>query len=411
MFFLAFKHLWARPRQSLLTMMGIALGCAAFVAFAGLMNGFQGFIIDQLVNNDAHIRISARDDKIEEHSLDDAFFPSAAHTFWLAPPSGRRVSSSLEHPEGWFQRLTQDPRVLAYSPQLKAQVLVRRGDVEVAASLVGMKPESQVRVTNIQSYMREGDFAKIGTMGNHIVLGSGLANKLGSRVSENVMLAVGTGAPEPFKVVGIFHLGVEAFDYQLAFAALPDVQRLKGSASSISDIAVRLVNVENARAVAEDWSVAAWDLVRSWDQISANVLSVFKIQDFSRSFMTISILVVAAFGVYNILNILVNQKRRDIAILRSMGFDEGDIMGLFLIQGLTLGFLGGVLGLLLGYLLCLYIATLEVGGGVDKMVISYDYWIYITGFSLSLLASSISSLLPSRAAGKLNPIEVIRSGG
>ncbi len=411
MFFLAFKHLLARPRQSLLTLMGIALGCAAFVAFAGLMNGFQGFIIDQLVNNDAHIRISARDERIEEHSLDDAFFPGAEHVFWLSPPSGRRVSASIENPEGWFRRMSEDPRVLAFSPQLKTQVLLQRGDTSVAVQMIGMKPESQLRVTNIQNYMRDGDFAKIGNMGNHIVLGSGIVNKLGTRVSENIMVSVGSGQPEPFKVVGIFHLGVDAFDDALAFASLSDVQRLKGSASSISDIAVRLVNVENARSVAGDWSVAAWDRVRSWDQISANVLSVFKIQDFSRSFMTISILVVAAFGVYNILNILVNQKRRDIAILRSMGFDEGDIMSLFLTQGLTLGFSGGVVGLFFGYLLCLYLATLEVGGGVEKMVISYDPWIYITGFSLSLLASSISSVLPSRAAGKLNPIEVIRSGG
>jgi len=182
----------------------------------------------------------------------------------------------------------------------------------------------------------------------------------------------------------------------------------------ISTIGVKLIDPSLSAGLTEEWVKLSSDKVESWEQTSAAILSVFKTQDIVRNFMTISILVVAAFGIYNILSILVNQKKKEIAILRAIGFDSKQIIELFMYQGIILGLLGGFFGMLLGYLGCRYIGTIKIAAGRvggDTMIINYDLIIYVKAISLAFFSSLVSSFLPSYAAGKLSPIEIIRSEG
>lgn len=409
MWFLAFRFMTARKKQTILTLSGVLLGTTAFVTFAGIMTGFQGFIIDQLVNNDAHIKISWREEYLTEHMLDEAYFPDASHVFWSSPPSGRKDSVRILDPAGWFARLDHDPRVFAYVPQYKAQALIRVGKALQNISLIGTEVERQIHVTNIERYMTSGRFGEIGAAGNRLIAGDELLKTIGARVGTNVLISAGATAV-PFKVIGAFHSGVKMVDQTTAYAALPDVQRLAGAPSVVTNISVRLTDVELARPLAEDWQRLSVDKVESWDQANASILSVFSLQDFIRSFVTISIMVVAAFGIYNILNILVNQKRKDIGVLRSMGYTRNDIVQLFIIQGMTLGLSGGVLGLVGGFFLCTYIESLNIGGMMDKMHISFSLNVYLSAMLMAMASSVISSLLPARAAGSLKPIDILRSG-
>src|SRR5262245_52490874 len=126
MIFLALRYLSARRKQTLLTLLGIFFGTAAYVAISGLMLGFRGYFIDQLINNDAHVRISAREEFLTDHSLDKEFYGSTQettqHVFWDPPPSGRKDSNIVENPQEWYQRLKTDPRVAAFSPHLTSAV-------------------------------------------------------------------------------------------------------------------------------------------------------------------------------------------------------------------------------------------------------------------------------------------------
>ena len=128
--------------------------------------------------------------------------------------------------------------------------------------------------------------------------------------------------------------------------------------------------------------------------------------------MTISILIVAGFGIYNILSLAVTHKRREIAILRSMGFEPRDISNLFLIQGLILGIIGGAIGLALGLGIAFGISNIEIsadrGLGGNRMMISYDYIIYVKAFMLAFLSAAFAGYFPARTAGRLEPIEIIR---
>jgi lipoprotein-releasing system permease protein len=414
MMFLSLRHLLARNKQSLLILLGITIGTAAYVAISGMMLGFQSFILEQLVNNEAHIRISAREDILTAKELNA--FPSISHVFWSIPPSGRKDSTKIEYPMGWFAKLDQDPDIAAYSPQVVSQVIFSQAKVTRAGRVIGSQFERQMKVTNIEKYMKQGSFKDMGNSGNRLIIGSKLMEQLGTRISETLLISTGNETPQPFKIVAVFETGIKGIDETTAFISLVDAQKLRGRPSEITDIAVKLFQPYKAQEKGDEWKLSTLDKVLPWQESSASILSVFKTQDIVRNSMTIAIIVVAGFGIYNILSILVNQKKRDIAILRSMGFTPLDIVKLFFNQGLILGLVGGVIGLILGNIICHIMAQIEVvpgrmSGPGNKMIISFSTIIYLKAFGIAMLSSVFSSIIPAREAGKMEPMDIIRSGG
>ena len=413
LFFLSVRHLTSRRKQTIFTLLGILVGTAAYCAISGMMLGFQTFIIDQLVNNDAHVRITAGEKFTNEKELQQIFFGEKAAVNWLVPPSGRRDNAFIENAQSWFRRLSSDPEVSAFSPQLQVQVIATRNRISSSSRLIGSDPEKQLQVTNIEKYMLKGHFTDIGNSGNRVVAGEGLMKKLGARVGESISLSGGKGYSSPFKIVGIFRLGIKTLDDTTLFGSLADAQKLNKTPSQISDIAVRLIEVEKAAETALTWRLISDEKVQSWDQANEGIMSVFKTQDIVRYAMIVSILVVAGFGIYNILSMAVNNKKREIAILRSVGFLPKDITWLFLYQGMMLGVIGGLLGVILGYGICKFMATIEVspdrGLGGNTMLIVFFPSIYWKAFFLAFFSSVVASFVPARSAGKMSPIEIIRT--
>ncbi|MBP9163133.1 MAG: ABC transporter permease, partial [Leptospiraceae bacterium] len=164
----------------------------------------------------------------------------------------------------------------------------------------------------------------------------------------------------------------------------------------------------------EDWSQFTRDKVESWDQANESIMSVFNTQNIIRNTITVIIILIIAFGIYNILNMVVNGKKRDIAILRSIGYEEMDIIILFLIQGLILGITGAIAGSVFGFFVAKYVSTIEVFKGknmvtgTNHLMVSYNILIYLKGMGFTIFASLVSSMIPARAAAKISPIEIIR---
>ena len=412
MFFLAIRHLLSRKKQTSLILLGIILGTVAYIAISAMMMGFQSFIVDQLVNNDSHIRINAREELLTDTSLNDAFFNTDTVIKWIKPPSGRKDNPYILSPWAWLDRLEKDENVVAASPQLIIQGIASYGKTTYGVSIVGSEVEKQKAVSTIENFMVSGKFSDIGTSGNRIAVGEGFLKKVGARKGESIFLTVGKGLPQSFRIVSVFDLGVKVLDEGRIFASLSDLQKLNETPSRISDIAIRLKDLTKAGEIASSYNLFGQEKVLSWDQANEGIMSVFKTQDIVRNTMTISILIVAGFGIYNILSLAVTHKRREIAILRSMGFEPRDISNLFLIQGIILGLIGGTVGLIFGILVAYIMSQIEVsasrGLGGNHMIISFDYIIYVKAFVLALLSSSFASFFPARAAGKLEPIEIIR---
>jgi lipoprotein-releasing system permease protein len=235
---LALKYLFSKKRQTFLMLMGIFFGTAAYIAISGMMLGFREYLVDQLVNNSAHVHIQAREEFLTDHSLDKPYFGDIfSYVFWDVPPSGRKDSAMVENPQNWYRRLDVDPRVVAYSPQLTANVILANGKSTASTLMTGCNPMQQVQVTNIGEYVKQGSFADLAAGGNRIIVGSELQKMLGLRMSQNVFVSMGNGESTPFKVVGIFKTGNKMSDVAV-FGAIGDVQRLNRTPNQINEIGV-----------------------------------------------------------------------------------------------------------------------------------------------------------------------------
>ena len=416
MIFLAVRYLLERKRQTLLTLLGVFFGTMAFVSVSVFFLVFQGYMVQQLVNNSAQVHIEARQDYLSDHDLDTDFFGNhLGHAFWSPPPAGVKGYLGVQNPQSWYKRLSADPRVVAFSPTMSAAALFNLGKISVAATLIGCDPKQQARVTTIADYMVAGKFADISVGGNRIILGDELMKRLGAGMQQTVLLSVGTREAVPFKVVGRFSTGSRGVDLQ-AYGALADVQKVNFTPNQVNEIGVRLQDYNDSDILARTWSRFGPERVESWSDLNKNIKSIFSIQTALRFSMIMTILIVAGFGIYNILNMTVNQKRQDIAILRALGYDTFDIVILFFSQGVIVGICGTALGLVCGYAFCRYLQTISFmqvspSNPQGHLHIALSPLIYVEAAAFALLSTSIASIFPARAAGKFTPIEIIRQGG
>lgn len=416
MIFLAVRYLLERKRQTLLTLLGVFFGTVAYVSVSGFFLGFQGFMVDQLVNNSPQIHIQSREDFLLEHQLDTAFYGAEfRYVFWPAPPARAVGYLEVQDPQGWYERLRGDSRVLAFSPTISAPAIFKLAKISVSANLIGCDPEQHKKVTTVANYMLEGTFSDIASGGNRIIIGDELRKRLGVGMNQTVLVSASAGALVPFRVVGYFSTGSRGLDLQ-AYGNLNDVQRLNQTPNRVNEIGVRLKDYTQANSIARSWSKISPELIESWDMQNLNILSVFKIQTALRFMMITTVLIVAGFGIYNVLNMTVNQKRQDIAILRSMGYDSFDVVALFFSQGLIVGICGAALGLVAGYLVCRGLQSISFmnvtpSNPSGHLHISLSVSIYVQAVIMAIFSASLASILPARAAGKLTPIDVIRSGG
>jgi lipoprotein-releasing system permease protein len=410
MLFLAIRHLLSRRRQTILIFLGISLASMVYVVISGLYLGMQEYMIDRLLNNTAHIKISARDQSIDQPEMTKRFYGNETAVSWITPPSGKREEAHIMYPQGWFDRLRDDPAVRAFAAGMSVNVIISRRDTKRAGVLGGIEPDKQIKVTGLEDYMSVGSLLDLGGGGNKIIIGDGLLERLGARVGETIKVSAGSEEPRPFKVVGLLHLGVAEVDNTLMLAALRDVQQINKSPGQINEISVSLFDLDRAQELADSWKLLSRDKVESWSEANAGFFEIFNLQDFIRYTISVAILLVASFGIYNVLSIMVNQKRREIAILRSIGYSPHQVLELFLIQGILLGIGGAITGLVIGVLLKQYLGTIEMQAmQIDHLNLSYAPSIYIGGFLLAFVSSLVASVLPARAASKLPPIDIIRS--
>jgi lipoprotein-releasing system permease protein len=416
MYFLAIRQMASRKKQTLLILLGISLGTMMYVVISGMQLGMREYFVNRLLSNSPHIRITAPDEPITERSIHKQFFDNQIVN-WISPPGGKRDESHISYPQGWFDRFRADPEVVAYSPGLSVNVIVGKGKLQHAASLNGIVPSRFRRVSKLEDSMKSGSLMDLAGGGNRLIVGVGVLEEIGARIGDTVLITVGAGIgePRPFKIVATFELGNEQLDHSLLYANLSDVQQVNKRPGRIGEIWVNLVDMDSAHEVADRWKLGTRDKVESWQETFANLFQMFYVQDITRWTISVAILIVAGFGVYNVLSIMITQKQREIAILRSIGYPPRKILNLFLIQGWILGVSGALVGLALGYLANLAIGSIDFGSGLKKgmgithLIISQDPRNYLIAFAMAVVSAIVASILPARHASKLTPLDIIRS--
>jgi lipoprotein-releasing system permease protein len=214
------------------------------------------------------------------------------------------------------------------------------------------------------------------------------------------------------KVVGLFRTGIQNVDQASGFALLKVNQVLQNRPNVVNQILVRLEDVRQAEPLARRIEARFGDRTESWEEQNRNILTVFVIQNAIMYSVVGAILLVAAFGIYNIISTVVFEKTRDIAILKSLGFTEGDIQRLFLVQGIIAGLLGAVAGCLLGALMVEALAqvrfAVDTPAGNDRFILARDWRVYAAASLFAVLAAGIAAVIPARRASRLDPVQVVR---
>jgi lipoprotein-releasing system permease protein len=414
MLYLALRQLLARKHQNLLILLGISFGTMLYVSISAIQLGMRQYISEQLLNNTAHVLITGNDNTILQDKVEENVFWNAGTQFlirWIKAPKGKRDDSKLNTVPAWREKLQQDPRVLDFVPRYTINAYATLGKFSAALNLVGTSPLKHIRSTHIADYMREGKFESLIGGANKIILGSGVAKKLGAEINDSISISIQRDKVRSFKIVGIIHFGNQQTDDVIAYSNVADVQILSGKPGRITEIAVALYDIDLSKEVAQEWSAFSKDLVQNWQETNKVFMEMIKMQDAVRFFITFSVLLVASFGIYNILSIMINQKKREIAILRAIGHRPSQILTLFLYQGMILGVSGGILGLLVGFGVSSAVESIDLGFQIGKsnhLLVSYAPHIYITGFFSSLASSLIASIIPARRAGRMTPMDIIR---
>jgi len=404
-YFLALKLLIERKRQTIVSFLGVSIGVSAFVVMSSLMLGFQSYFIQQVIDLEPHIKIKPKE------SLEDSIKEKFSVILGLKPKEEEKIL-------GWrdlMAKLEENPEVLGVAPHLVSRGIVRYGTKEKPVNLIGIDPEREPKASIIERFLKYKNLQAIQNRRDGVVLGTLVAKGLGIKeLGQKVLLVAPNGETLTLRVVDIFDSGITNLDDTRVYLNINILQAILGKDGQVNEIIIKLRDPKRAEKIAKTLSLTVDYEVESWQKAYKNFLSIFKIQNIITYMIVFAILLVSAFGIFNIIMMTVLEKKKDIAILMAMGYSRTDILLIFLFQGVVVGIIGAVLGSIIGYGLQEYLESvkLDVEGLIrtSGFVLYRSFSLYIYGAIFSILFSVFASLYPSYKASKLNPVDIFRSG-
>ncbi|MFN6112897.1 MAG: ABC transporter permease, partial [Bacteroidota bacterium] len=347
---IAWVHLISKKRQTVVAMLGVMFGVTVFIFQAGLLTGLQSYFIEKTVNTTAHVHIY-NDVRVARPNVLDLESDTASTWTVVRNQKPRDEERRLRNGYQILREIERDARVEGVAPYLGLQGILRYGMSQQAGTLAGIDVQREDQLFHVAENLIAGELVRMETLPNAVILGSGLAEKLGARLNDNITVISSRGVSLDMKVVGISKTGITLQDNSRAYISIRNAQRLlQQSAAYITDINVRLRDVDVAQSIATEYQSVFGYKAEDWKAANANVFGIFRIQNLTVLFVIISILVVSGFGIFNILMTIIYEKMPDIAILKAMGYRDRDIRRVFLLESVAIGTTGGLLGLLLGFI-------------------------------------------------------------
>ncbi len=387
---------------SLTSMLGIALGVAALITVLSVMNGFENELRQRILGMTSHATISAYGSGLEE---------------W------REVGEAA----------ARHPRVLGAAPFIQKEGMLIHGQQVNGGLIRGILPGEEPRVSEVGNNMVVGSLESLLSGEFNIVLGVDLARALGVMVGDKVTLVTPTANVTPagilprlkrFTVTGIFEVGMYEYDSAMSFIHLGDAQRLFRMGEQVSGVRLKLDDLFMAPRISREVAEAIPGVyqIRDWTQSHANFFRAIQTEKTVMFIILLLIVAVAAFNIVSTLVMTVTDKQTDIAILRTLGVTPGSVMGIFMVQGTVIGFVGTLLGLIGGVALALNVETIvpaiEHAFGIQFLPADVYYisdlpselhWddvvkITVVAFVLSVVAT----IYPAWRAAKTQPAEALR---
>ena len=407
--FLGLRYLRASSKRGFLSLIagiavsGLVLGVAVLIVVLSVMNGFEEELRTRILSLTAHATISGLEGRIANWRPDLA-------------------------------ALTRFPGVTAAAPYIEAQAMMTHGDRAAGVLLRGVLPESERRVADVGRHLTAGRLEDLAPGGYRVILGKALADALGVGVGERVVLMVAEGDVTPvgvlprmraFEVAGILSVGMYEYDRRIALVAMQDAAKLLRMGNEVTGIRLNVVDPYAAPRIvrAAAMQLGGDYLVDDWTNEHVNFFRSIEITK-RILFVILSLVVaVAAFNVVSTMVMVVKEKRRDIAILKTFGSSPRSILSVFIVQGSLIGLLGIAGGLLLGVMVSVNLQSLV--HGLESIVgfkfldarvyfmsdlpahVRVSDLVRICGVAFVL--ACLSTLYPAWAAARLMPAESLRN--
>lgn len=408
---IAIHLLRARLKQTVVAAVGVTFGIAMFITLVGFMNGLNGLLDGLMLNRTPHVRLynEIKPSENQPIALSEKYKNSTNFISSVKPKDrGKAIYNSL----AIIHYLKQDERIIDVAPKITTPVFFNSGTIEISGVVNGIEVAAEEKLFQTSDYLVEGKIADL-NQNNSVIIGKGLADKMLLVKGDVIKVTSAKGNLASLKVVGILQIGIADIDNTMSYTSLDTAQKLLGESTNyITDIQVKLYDIKTAPAMATEFH-NKFDL-DTIDYQTAN--SQFETGSTVRSIISyavgIVLLIVAGFGIYNILNMMIFEKMDSIAILKATGFSGKDVKWIFISLSLIIGITGGVFGLVFGYVFSSIIDAIPFETAslptVKTYPIDYNPLFYVIGITFALITTTIAGLFPAIKAGKVDPVEIIR---
>ncbi|WP_396602025.1 ABC transporter permease [Algibacter sp. R77976] len=409
---IAKTHLLTKIKQTATAALGVTFGIGAYITLVCFMTGLNAMLDNLILNQTPHIHVYNEIEPSEKQPI--SLYDNLKNGFHVVHSIKPKLTQKKIHNAlPIISYLEDDEAVRGALPQVKTQIFYMAGSIELGGNLTGINPVDEASLFNMGDYIVEGSAEALQTSDNGILLGIGIAKKMSLKVGDRVQVSPINGGVFPLKIVGLYQSGIADLDAIQSFSNIKTVQRISGKAKNyITDINVKLYDIEQAiplaKKIEQQFNLTAIDIKTANAQFDTGTA----IRNLITYAVSITLLIVAGFGIYNILNMLIYEKMNDIAILKATGFSGKDVQLIFMSQAMIIGFVGGVLGLLVGFGLVSLIDTIpfqtDALPTVETYPINLNPMFFIIGFSFAMLSTFLAGYLPSKKAKKIDPIKIIR---
>ncbi|MBZ4220166.1 MAG: ABC transporter permease [Chlorobium sp.] len=414
LFSIAVRHLLGRRRQTLTTILGVAVSTMVLITTNSLTRGLLDSFVETIVNVAPHITLKGESMRPmpvnlleEERSLSVAFVDNNIKK--LDPEEVRNYRQILT----LFSSPHYQKRVLAASPYVNSQVMAVKGSRNQPLLLKGVLIDREDAISGIKKKLVQGDVATFEKTANGLLLGRTVARDMNLKLNDQIVLIPASGKSRQCKVTGIFFSGVNAVDNSV-LVSLKLGQIIEGlPANKVTGIALKVADPFFNASLAKELEQITGYRCLTWQEENASILSLFARIGYIVFSLVAFVGIVSGFGVANILVTTVFEKSRDIAIMKSFGFSARQLVGMFVLEGFMVGLAGALAGGVLAIGSIDLLANLPIEssqGPITKtgFSMSYNPIYFVLIIGITVLISTLAAILPSAKAAKLEPVSVLR---
>lgn len=404
--------LLARWKQTLVAAIGVTFSITMFVTLLSFMNGLNDLLDGLILNRTPHVKLynEIKPTEVQPIDLDPSF--SKSYNFIRSVKPGK-TTKEIRNYLAVTNSLEKDGRVLGYAPKIVAQVFFNVGATDLTGVINGIDPDEENRLFKFKEYVVKGNYLDLKNIPNSIILGKALAETMMVEVGDLVQITTSQGEQVQLKVVGLFQSGIQELDKVQSYASIGTVQKILGKSTSyVTDIQIKLKDMSLAPALAKEFGKKYEVDSEDIQTANAQFETGSKIRNLISYAVGITLLIVAGFGIYNILNMMIYEKMDSIAILKATGFAGSDVKKIFISIAISIGLFGGIFGLLFGLGLSSLIDNIPFDTPalptIKTFPVRYDPKYYLVGGVFSLITTYFAGYFPAKKASKIDPVIIIR---